>query len=742
MPNPFEDDPPETILGLYSENPASYQQIMDEMHAKYSKLKQQAALKTLSAFGNADSHAQATPKAEVNPAWAAAQPSIDYDFWAKDFEKYQKKMIFQSSQDPHGYVTYNFDESPLIMNKKKKSEDLSEEKPWHKRLDKYPKDQTEKTPEADRVCVVGGFKGKGEQMAWRPPYWVHADYLFMFQEIFCQVQRLGIYLHKDDCSVSLAGGIKKWETLEWLKADGQVKLDERSFNGLYQKKSDTFVFYYSEDYPKEHIGCKYHQDSFFTCEVYDKMFNTSEAVAFKDAAGKGHMVSTKAYNDKKPCLRCQRCENFFSIDALVDHPNPKVPQKVCKPCHQKIKEKEVIREWNDSNFLPPIHDIRSGMLKGAPIKIKERRLYGVEVELGFNSGDRVLNAIDVWDTLGHDFAYIKHDGSITKTQFEDGYHVKNPMKMGFEIVTAPAGINVHRERWKALEKAKAFKTFRAWDADSCGFHVHVSRDSLTAFQIGRILVFMNHDNNRYFVDVVAGRGAGFYTRYHHKKFSDCEKVDESKYMAVRTNKEHTIEVRIFRGTVNYRHMIRNIEFVDALCDFCAPCERSLGDMMDFRNFISFVESRGWNYPLLSEWLGTIDLIAKKKLASKIKGTPVFSLSEEAVDDRVKLQMAGILGVAKSAKSISDALADNGMKAPKQEEFLGKDPFTAPAIAAKPAPGLKYMAMTSPEPLDPEIFYYKTTFTNKAIKQKPPVVTLHTQDAEPDAEAPQDTSADF
>ena len=80
------------------------------------------------------------------------------------------------------------------------------------------------------------------------------------------------------------------------------------------------------------------------------------------------------------------------------------------------------------------------------------------------------------------------------------------------------------------------------------------------------------------------------------------KNDENRRQAVNLTNEKTIEFRIFRGTVNPKHILRNIEFCDAICDFCYPASRPLGDVNNKIKFLSFVEQNKKRWPLLAAWL--------------------------------------------------------------------------------------------------------------------------------------------
>ena len=115
---------------------------------------------------------------------------------------------------------------------------------------------------------------------------------------------------------------------------------------------------------------------------------------------------------------------------------------------------------------------------------------------------------------------------------------------------------------------KHHKLLESWEVETTGLHIHVSRNSLTKMQIGKILVFINHPKNRDLVNFIARRENRRYARLSAKKITDCyDNSPECHYNAINTNKNDTIEFRIFRGSINYETVISYLEFVIAVIEF-------------------------------------------------------------------------------------------------------------------------------------------------------------------------------
>ncbi len=271
-----------------------------------------------------------------------------------------------------------------------------------------------------------------------------------------------------------------------------------------------------------------------------------------------------------------------------------------------------------------------------------RRLFGVEAELEFKRPSKIARgkyAKMVQDALTTRFAIIKHDGSLSGTSESQGPGTGG--EYGFEIVTGPCDLEKHRAYWPRLVMAERYKDLRAWDTETCGLHVHVSREVLTTLQVGRILMFVNHPDNKQFIQKIAGRNEAKYCKYFPKKPSDSlhpetGDYNEKRRVAVNVQNPGTIEFRIFRGTINPKHIIRNIEFCDALCDFAHPASRSFRDSHDPFKFIEFVANARASmvvgnkavsvkkWPLLHDWFVYIEAIPAPK-----KPDPKYLLTQEA-----------------------------------------------------------------------------------------------------------------
>lgn len=223
---------------------------------------------------------------------------------------------------------------------------------------------------------------------------------------------------------------------------------------------------------------------------------------------------------------------------------------------------------------------------------EHKRFLGVEleVEMADRYAERSYKARQLNELInGGDVGkkvFFENDGSLTN---------------GFEVVTNPMSLPAHRELWKWLQDKSATKGLishkgrDSLNSSSCGLHVHVNRDSLTKLQIAKMVAFVNNPDNQEFITALARRYGQAATGYCRIK-ADKAKVgkaaqSEDRYEAVNVTPRHTIEFRIFRGTLKYESLVAAIEFVHALCEYTARCGDCSVSDLGYEAFLKFAETK-------------------------------------------------------------------------------------------------------------------------------------------------------
>lgn len=135
-------------------------------------------------------------------------------------------------------------------------------------------------------------------------------------------------------------------------------------------------------------------------------------------------------------------------------------------------------------------------------------------------------------------------------------------------------------------------------------HVHISRAPLTTLQIGKMQVFLHNPGNEAFIHCIAQRNPNEWAEIAStKKHGDAKRGEnESRYTALNLQNRHTVEMRIFRGTIDAREVFKNIEFCDALVRWCAPSVAGVNECRRWQCFAYWVHARRKDYPHLVEYL--------------------------------------------------------------------------------------------------------------------------------------------
>lgn len=441
-------------------------------------------------------------------------------------------------------------------------------------------------------------------------------------------------------------------------------------------------------------------------------------------------VSIHYIGDGKPFRGCESCGHVFESNKLVEFdPGAQGTPIMCVKCYsQKTAVPSVIQPHNGKKYPKPYYDfterLGSEVIDGELFatckksKYQEPRLFGVEIEAEFDRPsmkkiglNRFKIAAEILKFFS-DFVAVKEDGSLT---MNGKYNDCNPDAgynyAGLEIVTAPSGLKRQKAMWTKFPDFAYYKFFRAWDTDTCGFHVHISKASLTSLQIGRMLRFVNHKNNKKFIEIVAGRSEKKFTKYYPKNLSDAlypERVnnpdegtdhDRQRRVALNIANEHTVEFRIFRGTVNAHHIIRNIEFCEAVCNFCYPASRSFAELDHPKYFVGWIESERKTYPEFARWMAHHGLIKSRVIKDKKAAAP--EEGEDKTNEPVLSGPGTVIAFGEDGAPIVNGKVVDKKKAVLKEEskipepthpvlkkkakqVLG-DPFENPFAKAKPAP---------------------------------------------------------
>lgn len=187
-----------------------------------------------------------------------------------------------------------------------------------------------------------------------------------------------------------------------------------------------------------------------------------------------------------------------------------------------------------------------------------KRFFGIELEVE-NIDETIYNEDMAEIIVNESLFYCKSDGSLSN---------------GFEIVSYPASFDYWKKHSLAFLSTLQTNGFRSYNTDSCGIHIHVSKNSVSQLTLYKMLTFFS--NNIELIKTISQRKEDklqSWASVSTDKRSFCE-ISKKKgghvgrYVAINLQNQNTIEFRIFRGTLYKQSFLKNIEFVDSLINWC------------------------------------------------------------------------------------------------------------------------------------------------------------------------------
>lgn len=284
---------------------------------------------------------------------------------------------------------------------------------------------------------------------------------------------------------------------------------------------------------------------------------------------------------------CDDCEDLRHLDDL--YCSSRDDRYRCPSCHDEhCDEAEGEREdmgpiaeyHHAGRFLSPIPSPASKAAGGLH--------FGVELEV-----ERASNATRSRGELAAaiDAEVRANAGRITEGRTTTArlmaFERDGSLTDGFEMITAPMGIDDQRRLWSQLLPHEAFRELRSHQTETCGLHVHISRAALTTTQVAKLVTFTNDPDNAALIVAVARRYDGGFCHVKTKRLAVAHRPDDDRYQAVNLWNARTIEFRIFKGSTKVEAVLAALEFVGALVEFCAPCS-SAGFNLKTAPFLDFL----------------------------------------------------------------------------------------------------------------------------------------------------------
>ena len=325
-------------------------------------------------------------------------------------------------------------------------------------------------------------------------------------------------------------------------------------------------------------------DCCIICDRCDEVGTTNDT--FYEIDGRMMWCESCAENRAYYCESCSEY-NSFGTSYMTDR-----GESWCEGCTEDAYYCDDCDEWNadgcdscaeSSSRLIHDYNYRPDAIFHSTDK-NERLFFGIEVEVeagrNYELASEYAYRLEVLD-----LAYLKSDGSLNH---------------GFEIVTHPMSHeffkNEAQELWDTLEQLRTNDPYKvkAWDTRTCGLHIHISR---TGFNSGSHmhrflnLVYSNQD----FYETLAGRSSEQWAKFSdimrndYMRDKDGRPIEDDhgftrtvttrtfkhklgyrgsdRYSAVNTNNSETLEMRIFRGSVNSETIKAQLDLAHASVEY-------------------------------------------------------------------------------------------------------------------------------------------------------------------------------
>lgn len=362
------------------------------------------------------------------------------------------------------------------------------------------------------------------------------------------------------------------------------KYCEDCFNELF------FICHTCSDIHPKDIG--YTHDSIVYCEeCYHDIFRQCN-----DCGAMFHMndvIIPSGYYDIYYCEECHSerytaCENCGSVREICD-----MYGDLCPACHEM--ENRAIRDYS---YRPePVFFGRSN----------ENLHLGFEIEAENIKRDHKNNCIA--EDINNELFYCKGDSSI-----HDGFEiVSHPMSLGY--IQGKGKVKISSMLDHLRESG-----MRSYQTTTCGMHVHLSKSAIGNLTLFKMLKLFYE--NKTFILKFSNRTKGKFNEYSTLSDEDSydkthkevryekakRKYTDDRFLALNLENSHTIEIRIFRGTLNKNSFFRNLEFCHAIVQFCKQTsilDITVGELR------KFVNKNKKTYPNLHKWFTSIKWTSRR-----------------------------------------------------------------------------------------------------------------------------------
>lgn len=335
------------------------------------------------------------------------------------------------------------------------------------------------------------------------------------------------------------------------------------------------------------------ENTYFFCELCEAITNNDNMFSqYVRSENRTMQLCRVDYRDN--LIRCNFCDEMFLVNSDNEH-----DFEECRRQSQLTEQEKQMEKYKDVTIKPygykPIPQFKTTNRKQNSENYlfnNDKTFFGFELECVTDNRNAIMPVAEMVQNELKKNVYLKHDGSLEGK--------------GFEIVSEPMSFNYLQQElsYEFLNILKQ-NNFMSWDAKkigiSCGIHVHVSKAGFNGnSHIYKFTQLILENKNEWVK--MAGRNSKQWSSYEKNLTPILDvlhkKTYQPRYVAVNLSNEHTIEVRLFRGSLNETRFKSAIELVAGAVEYTRNISLTSikNGGLSFNSFINYLNVYSDVYP--------------------------------------------------------------------------------------------------------------------------------------------------